>query len=193
MASPPDLSDDLSPTCELRPAQTLTSKLPPCSSAATWNSCQDAFSLKSWKPLAGEGPGGGVWRPTAVRMWGCHGGVDPLWRVTSSLGEPNVLGTQAHYCWRLSWAVTPRVCHASSTPAGVVPGLLEAAYQLLILINPAWSLITFFCHCFPQVEFHYASSRGLRWHQGAGGTRARWGLRSILSPLVLLPKRQAGV
>lgn len=70
--------------------------------------------------------------PTAVRMWGCHGEWTHFGGVTSSLSETEALGPKPIIAGGCPGLVPPRVvCHASPpTPAGVVPGLLEAAYQL---------------------------------------------------------------
>lgn len=59
-------------------------------------------------------------------------GVDPLWRGHFLLGgraswDPSPLLLEAVLGWcPLGWCVMP----LPPTPAGVVPGLLEAAYQL---------------------------------------------------------------
>ena len=77
-----------------------------------------------------------------LQMWGCHGEWISFGGVTSSPGG------------RASWDPSPLLLEAvlvlgCCAQPGLCLGSLKLLSALRILTNPAWGLITCFCHCFP--------------------------------------------
>lgn len=129
MASPPTvLSDDLSPTCELMPLNPTSKSL---LAAQLQPGIRGQMRQPKAKPLAGEGPGGGIQPHVPKWMWGCHGsgptleGSLPPW-ADEPLGTcPLLLEAVLGWC-PLGWCVA-----LSSNPSlGLCLGFFEAAYQL---------------------------------------------------------------